>query len=109
MKALTRREMKDGVEAEVQPSPGEVEAWVERAIQLHQRYSGRRDVQTSASEDGLPKGNPPVAPAQRDADGWMTATTKPKAVKTQADYDALPKGQSYLAPDGTTRVKGGTL
>jgi hypothetical protein len=25
---------------------------------------------------------------------------------TKAQYDALPKGASYIAPDGTTRIKG---
>lgn len=36
---------------------------------------------------------------QRQGGGGATPTTK-------AQYDALPKGASYIAPDGTTRIKG---
>jgi hypothetical protein len=35
----------------------------------------------------------------RGSGGGGTPTTK-------AQYDALPKGASYIAPDGTTRIKG---
>jgi len=34
------------------------------------------------------------------------APTGGGAPTTKAQYDALPKGASYVAPDGTTRIKG---
>jgi hypothetical protein len=31
----------------------------------------------------------------------------PRQISSKAEYDALPPGSQYVAPDGTTRTKGG--
>jgi hypothetical protein len=52
---------------------------------------GKYKAQVLAGLDALEKG--------QGGGGGRTPTTK-------AQYDALPKGASYIAPDGTTRIKG---
>jgi len=53
--------------------------------------AGKYKDQVLAGLDALEKG--------QGGGGGRTPTTK-------AQYDALPKGASYIAPDGTTRIKG---
>jgi len=44
----------------------------------------------------------PVEPVE-----WKNAAAGPAQPKTKAEYDQLPPGAQYIAPDGSTRTKGG--
>jgi hypothetical protein len=125
VKALTKTDAKGN---NVAPDPAEVEAWVDNAVQMHQKYTRRaapasedagQDFSIFLKEAVENKMNPPIplrtgeglrkwrGMRETQAQAITDAVTgkKPIVIASDEEYKALPSGALFVGPDKKTRRK----